>query len=154
MSGVLRTRGSDAMATLLAYWVQGFRRFHHSVTFENTLKGNASAMIGLEEGTADMVMMTRRIVPYDTYGVWRRSHRVPIEITVARGSFDVPHKAPALAVFVHRENPITGLTLKDLDGTFGAQRTGGWNGMLWDPAAARSEAEDIRTWGQLGASGD
>ena len=26
--------------------------------------------------------------------------------------------------------------------------------MLWDPGAARSEAENIRTWGQLGASGD
>jgi phosphate transport system substrate-binding protein len=154
VSGVIRIRGSDAMQQVIGLWIQGFRRFHPEVAFETTLKGNASAMIGLEEGTADIVAMTRRIVPYDTYGVWRRAHHMPIEVTVATGSFDVAHKAAALAVFVHADNPVTGLTLEQLDGIFGAQRTGGWNGMLWDVDAARDESKDIRNWGQLGAKGE
>ncbi|HEV3448251.1 MAG TPA: hypothetical protein VG099_26665, partial [Gemmataceae bacterium] len=93
VSGVLRSRGSNAMATLMKYWEEGFHRYQPDVAFEDTLKGNASAMIGLEESVADMVLMSRKIVPYDIYGVWRRSHQLPIEITVGSGSFDVPHKA-------------------------------------------------------------
>ena len=77
MSGVLRSRGSDQMATLMQQWERGFRRRHPEVSFEDTLRGNASAMIGLEESVADMVVMSRKIVPYDTYGVWRRSHKLP-----------------------------------------------------------------------------
>ena len=111
-------------------------------------------MIGLEESVADMVLMSRQIVPYDTYGVWRRSHKMPIEITVGTGSYDVPHKSFALTVFVHKDNPISRLTLQQLDGILGAQRTGGWKGMEWSPEAARSDKDDIRTWGQLGATGE
>ncbi len=111
-------------------------------------------MIGLEESIADMVVMTRQIVPYDTYGVWRRSHRMPIEVIVASGSYDVPLKAEALTVFVHADNPLSRLTLQQLDGIFGAQRTGGWKGMEWEPAVARDATQDIRTWGQLGLTGE
>jgi len=154
MSGVLRCRGSDQMATLMQYWERGFRRRHPEVSFEDTLRGNASAMIGLEESVADMVLMSRKIVPYDTYGVWRRSHKLPIEIIVGTGSFDVPQKAAALTVFVHRDNPLSRLTLQQLDGIFGAQRTGGWQAMDWSTEVARSEKDDIRTWGQLGLTGE
>jgi len=154
VSGILRSRGSDQMATLMQSWERGFRRRHPNVSFEDTFKGNASAMIGLEESVADMVLMSRKIVPYDTYGVWRRSHKLPIEIVVGTGSFDVPQKAAALTVFVHRDNPLSRLTLRQLDGIFGGQRTGGWQGMDWSTEVARSEKDDIRTWGQLGLTGE
>jgi phosphate transport system substrate-binding protein len=44
--------------------------------------------------------------------------------------------------------------MEQLDGIFGAQRTGGWRGSLWSPEAARGAHENIRTWGQLGLSGE
>jgi phosphate transport system substrate-binding protein len=141
------------MATLMRRWEEGFRTYHPEVWFQDTLKGSASAMGALDESVADMALMDRPLVPYDSYGIYRRSHMVPVEIAVATGSLDVADKAFALAVFVNEENPISRLTLKQLDGIFGAQRTGGWQGMEWSLEPARSAAEDIRTWGQLGLTG-
>jgi phosphate transport system substrate-binding protein len=110
-------------------------------------------MLGLEESVADIALMSRQIVPYDTYGVWRRSHHSPIEFEIATGSFDVPEKTPAIAVLVHRDNPLAKLTLNQLDRIFGAARTGGWQGMEWHTEISRGPDEDLRTWGQLGLTG-
>jgi phosphate transport system substrate-binding protein len=57
-------------------------------------------------------------------------------------------------VFVHKDNPLSRLTLQQLDGIFGAQRSGGWQGMEWSTDIARSDKDDIRTWGQLGLTGE
>jgi phosphate transport system substrate-binding protein len=46
----------------------------------------------------------------------------------------------ALAIFVHKDNPIEGLTLQQADAIFSSTRTCGG-------------AEDIVTWGQLGLTG-
>jgi phosphate transport system substrate-binding protein len=153
ISGVLRSWGTPQMGAVLKNWQAGFRQYHPSVAFEDNLKGSASGMIGLEEVVADLVLMGRRIVPYDTYGIWRRSHLLPMEIEVATGSFAVPRKSTALTVFVHKDNPLTKLTLQQLDGIFGAQRTGGWQNMEWVPEAGRSAKDNIRRWGQLGLTG-
>ena len=154
VSGVLRIHGSRSMRQLVDNWSAGFRHRHPSIYVDVHLRGNYSAMPALEESIADLVVMSRRIVPYDSYGIWRRGHRSPVEIVVGSGSFDVPHKAYALAVFVHQDNPIERLTLRQLDGIFGAQRTGGWRGMTWDPASARDASGNILTWGQAGATGE
>jgi phosphate transport system substrate-binding protein len=153
-SGILRSWGNQYMATLMKYWEEGFHKFQPDVYFSDNLKGSATGMLGLEELAADMAVMGRPIAPYDTYGVWRRAHLVPVEIAVATGSYNVPHKSFALTIFVHKDNPLLHLTVKQLDGIFGAQRTGGWQGMEWRPEAGRGEQENIRTWGQLGLKGD
>ena len=54
---------------------------------------------------------------------------------------------------MHRDNPIAKLTVQQLDAIFGAQRGGGWNGLSWDVTAARGPELNVRTWGQLGATG-
>jgi phosphate transport system substrate-binding protein len=66
----------------------------------------------------------------------------------------VPGWNYALAIVVHKDNPITKLTLKQLDGIFGAQRDGGYQGTTWHSEIARSADENIRAWGQLGLSGE
>lgn len=153
VAGVLRSWGSQHMARVMKCWQEGFRKYQPDVTFSDNLKGSATGMLGLEEMVADMALMGRQIVPYDTYGIWRRSHLLPVEIMVATGSYDLPQKSHALTVFVHRDNPLARLTLQQLDGIFGAQRTGGWQNMEWKPEVARSTQGDIRTWGQLGLTG-
>jgi phosphate transport system substrate-binding protein len=70
------------------------------------------------------------------------------------GSYDVPGWAPADTIVVNKENPISEITFKQLDGIFGAQRDGGWNGTAWNSAAARGPELNIRTWGQLGLAGE
>ncbi len=151
--GTLRVSGSDQIAALLKRWERGFRRYHPDVRFEEWLKGSGSGMYGLEMRTADIALMGRPINPYERYGVYERAWVYPVEIEVATGSFAIPHKSPAYTVFVHKDNPLAKLTVKQLDGVFGAERGGGWNALTWDETVAHAKADNIRTWGELGIKG-
>lgn len=153
VSGTLRSRGDDQMATLLKYWQKGFSKYHPNIHFENTLKGSDSGLYGLEMRTADIAVMGRPINPFERYGIYERSWTYPVEIEVATGSVTQPEKSGAYAILVHKDNPLSKMTLKELDGVFGAQRLGGWNALSWNEAAARPESDNIRTWGQLGVTG-
>jgi phosphate transport system substrate-binding protein len=154
VSGVIRTWGSPHMAGMLKRWEAGFQRYHPGVSFDDNLKSTAMAMAGLSEWTADLALMGRQIYTFEYYGVYRRSLMLPVEIEVATGSLDVPSKSFAVSVFVHRDNPLTQLTLQQLDAIYGAQREGGWQGMKWDRTVARGPEKNIRTWGQLGLKGE
>src|SRR5690606_22293872 len=77
-----------------------------------------------------------------------------VEIIMSTGSFNVRGWTFALGVYVHKDNPLNQLTLDQLDGIFGAQRDGGWNGLTWDTSLARGPDKNIRTWGQLGLKGE
>lgn len=153
VAGMLRIWGEGAMAAVLKKWQEGFRKYHPDIRFAADLKGSDSGIYGLEMRTADLALMGRAIYPYERYGTYERSWYFPVEIEVATGSVQAEGKSPAYAVFVHRDNPLAQLTVKQLDGIFGAQRGGGWKGLSWDLDAARSSAEDIRSWGALGVGG-
>lgn len=153
LSGVLRSRGNDQMASLMKQWESGFRKYQPNIQFADTLLGSASGMYGLEMRTADIAVMGRPINPYERYGSYERSWVYPVEIEVATGSFETPRKSPAYAILVHKDNPLAQLTVRQLDGIFGAERGGGWKALTWDVSAARASAENIRTWGELGLKG-
>ena len=154
LSGVIRSWGSDQMGSLMKLWESGFHKYQPDVYFLDTLKGTATAQFGLHEWVADLALSARKIYPYEFYGVYRRSLLYPVEIAVASGSYNVPRKSTALAVFVNRANPLRQLTMKQLDGVYGAHRTGGWQDLNWHTEVARAADEDIRTWGQLGLRGE
>ena len=154
VSGILRSWGNPHMGGLLKLWQAGFKKFHPEIAFDDFLKGTASATYGFAENVAELGLMGRQIYTFEYYGVYRRSLMLPVEIEVATGSVDVPHKSFALAVLVHRDNPLAQLTLAQLDGIFGAERTGGWQGMVWEKSAARGPEKNLRTWGQLGLTGE
>jgi phosphate transport system substrate-binding protein len=153
ISGLIRSTGNGQMGTLMKYWEEGFRKFHPEARFADSLKGSASGIYGLEMRTADIAVMGRAINPFERYGTYERSWMYPVEIQVATGSVATDGKSPALAILVHKDNPLSKLTLRQLDGIFGAQRGGGWKALSWDESAARSGAENIRTWDQLGLKG-
>lgn len=148
-AGAIRVSGNDEMSGLLRRWETGFRKLHPDARFEDRLKGTASGIYGLEMRTADLALMGRAMNPFEYYGSYERSWVFPVQLEVATGG----SRSPAYAILVHRDNPIAKLTLQQLDGIFGAQRGGGWNGLSWDESAARGSNADLRTWGQLGASG-
>jgi phosphate transport system substrate-binding protein len=154
VTGVLRSWGNPQMARLMKNWEEGFHRYQPGIFFTDNLKSTASAPFGLFENVADLALMGRQIFTYEYYGIYRRSLMLPVEVAVATGSFDVPHKTFALTVFVHRDNPLSRLTLAQLDGIFGGQRTGGWQGLAWNRDVARGPEKNLRTWGQLGLTGD
>ena len=70
------------------------------------------------------------------------------------GSLNVPGWSYAIAVYVNKDNPLGKLTLEQLDGIFGAERSGAFRGTEWRTDAARGPQQNLRTWGQLGLKGE
>jgi phosphate transport system substrate-binding protein len=151
--GTIRSSGDRHMDALMRFWEQGFQKFHPEVRFTDSLRGTASGSYGLEMRTADIAVMGRTLNPFERYGTYERSWAFPVQIEVATGSLDTEHKSPALAIFVHKDNPLAKLTVRQLDGIFGAQRGGGWQALSWVESSARTSAENIRSWGRLGIRG-
>lgn len=156
MRGTIRQWGSNYLADspLQGYLEAAFRKYHPEVTFENRLQSTFIGMAGLYTGLADLAAMGREAT-WDELQAYQRVFGVqPLEIAMASGSYDVAGWTFALAVFVHESNPLTQLTVEQLDGIFGAQRDGGWDRNAWDPARARGPEKNIRRWGELGLKGE
>jgi len=156
VSGVIRCWGNDTMVELMGYWEEGFRKFHPGISFNDNMATTAIAIPALSVGVADLGVMGREVWPIELISYLKVHGGPPVSVAVAGGTFDVENKTWALVVFVHKDNPITRLTMEQLDGIFGAERTGGWNESKsrWIPDPARGPEKNIRTWGQLGLTGE
>jgi phosphate transport system substrate-binding protein len=163
--GTIRQWGNNYIkdSPLVEVWESEFRKFQPDIHFKDNLSSSAVAFPGLIAGVADLAPMGRQALWDELKGFEREgaeggaegsSNVEIVEIVMATGSYDVRGWTFALGVFVNKDNPITELTLDQLDGIFGAQRDGGWNGLDWDTSVARGPEKNIRTWGQLGLKGD
>jgi len=155
ITGSIRLWGNNYIADsqLGAYWQAAFRRYQPQATLD--LSGLKSALIatsGLVAGVADLAA-NRHITFAELEGFERMFNYDPLEIKMARGSADTPGWMTTFCIFVHKDNPLNQLTLRQLDGIFGTARDGGWSGTTWHPEAGRSARENLRTWGQLGLTG-
>ncbi|TLZ56407.1 MAG: phosphate ABC transporter substrate-binding protein [Gammaproteobacteria bacterium] len=153
VSGTIRNFGFG-LGGLLALWEEGFRKLHPGVRFADHLPTSDAAIPALVTGVADLApdggeaTLTETLSFFETYGYQ------PTDITVATGAFDVEGRSNGIVVFVNAANPLTRLTLQQLDGIFGAERSAGMRGFQWTPSDGRGAQEDIRTWGQLGLKGE
>jgi phosphate transport system substrate-binding protein len=155
LTGTIRIRGSNYISDgfLGGYWEAAFRKYHPGVKLDYVMKTTLAAVPALTFGDGD-VGIGRKITFAEQELFERYKDRSPVEIELATGSYDVPGWQPGYGIVVHKDNPITQLTLKQLDGIFGAERLGGWEGTSWRPERARGPEENIRTWGQLGLGGE
>jgi phosphate transport system substrate-binding protein len=133
-------KGQDYILTLLRAWQDGFRRAHPGVRFDDELDGNASAIGGLYTGTADLAILDREASFIEVDAYQQGAGCDPFRIPVARGSVFTPHHAPALVVYLNPQNPLTHLSLQQLDGIFDADH--------------RLGKQSYKTWGELGLTGD
>lgn len=153
VSGVIRNHGF-AFGGLLKIWEAGFQKHHPEVTFQDTLPTSDAAFPALVTGVTDLApdggepAITELLSFFEVYGY----HAT--DITVASGTYDVEGRSPGIVVYVHPDNPLRQLTLAQLDGIFGAERNGALRGFKWDLKAARGPEQNIRTWGQLGLTGE
>ncbi|MDD3178947.1 MAG: hypothetical protein PHQ04_01205 [Opitutaceae bacterium] len=155
VAGLIRLWGSNYVVDgfLGEYWEEGFRRFHPGAKFEYRMKTTIAAVPSLVYSMGD-VGMGRKITFAELLMFQRYKDYDPIEIVIATGAYDVPGWSPGYGIVVHKDNPITGLTMQQLDGIFGSERLGGWEGTSWHPEYARGPEQNIRKWGQLGLTGE
>lgn len=155
VTGVIRMTGSNYIADshVGENWVAAFKKLQPGVTFEFNLKTPSAAVYALFLNAGD-VDPSRKMTFEDLLAYERTMNADPIEIEYATGSYDVPGWSPAFGIFVNKANPIGKLNLAQLEAIFGAERTGAWEGTSWHPDRSRTSAQNIRTWGQLGLTGE
>ncbi len=161
LTGTLRIWGNNYLKdghpteNLKNFWTEEFKKFHPDVTLEFNLPTTGIAIPSLSAGVSD-VAMSRKAVLMDLLTFEQVYHYPVTEIEAVTGSFDVYGWSPAFIIVVHKDNPLTQISLKQLDGVFGAARNGGYAGSVWHTKYpyARGPEENIRTWGQLGLTGE
>jgi len=145
VSGTIRLWGHgapvlDFMRMLVKSWEEGFARYQPGVKFEYDMYGTASAMGALYAGRGDIAILGQEIYPFEVTAFEQVKHYPPVEIEIATGSVDVRNFDFAIGVFVNKKNPLSQMTLDQIDKVF-AYHDGG-------------KAMNYETWGQLGLTGE
>ncbi len=139
-AGVIRVWGTAELRPLLERWQDGFKKNHPDARFEVRLTGSDAGLPGLYTRRADIALLGREATAAEGKAFEWIFRYKPTAIEVATGSLGAPGHSPALVVYVHRDDPLTQITLAQLDAAFGSERL-------------RGAPENIRTWGQLGLTG-
>ncbi|MBV7317566.1 PstS family phosphate ABC transporter substrate-binding protein [Shewanella sp. NIFS-20-20] len=131
VSGNLSSVGSDTLANMMTLWAEEFKHIYPNVNIQIQAAGSSTAPPALTEGTAQFGPMSRKMKPNEVEAFEKHYGYPPTAIRVA---------IDALAVFVHKDNPIKGLSIEQLDGIFSTTHKCG--------------DTNITRWGQVGLSGD
>jgi phosphate transport system substrate-binding protein len=131
VSGNISSVGSDTLANLMTLWAEEFKRLYPNVNVQIQAAGSSTAPPALTEGTSNLGPMSRLMKDKEVESFEKRHGYKPTPVAVA---------IDALAVFVHKDNPIEGLSIEQTDAIFSSTRTCGGN-------------EDITGWGQLDLPG-
>src|ERR1700730_13741466 len=126
--GEIRIWGNETMMNTLRLWELGSHEHQRGLRFVDTLPSGAAAIGALYTGVADLGLMGHHIWPVESEGFYEVYGYDPTEIIVATGAYDVGGKMPPNVIYVNKKNPLAKLTMKQVDGVFGEQRTGGWQG--------------------------
>jgi phosphate transport system substrate-binding protein len=132
VSGNLSSVGSDSMNNLMTLWGETFSRLYPNVKLQVEGKGSSTAPPALIQGTAQLGPMSRQMKPSEIDDFEKKFGYKPTEVRTAYDS---------LAIYVHRDNPLQDLTLAQADAIFSKTRKRGF-------------AKDVRTWGDLGLTGE
>jgi phosphate transport system substrate-binding protein len=157
LSGVLRIWGNNYLkdGPLGDYWREAFKKFQPGLTLEYHLPTSGIAIPALACGDADLGM-SRVATLMDLLTFEQVYHHPITQVTAVTGSYNVYGWLPAFIIVVNADNPLTKISLKQLDGVFGGARLGGYRGSVWhqEYPYSRGPEENIRTWGQLGLTGE
>ena len=132
VSGNLSSIGSDSLNNLMTLWAEKFNKLYPNVKIQIEGKGSSTAPPALIAGTAQLGPMSREMKGSEVDEFEKKHGYKP---TVVRVAVD------ALAVFVNKDNPTACLTLPKVDAAFSKSRRAGYK-------------ENVKTWGQLGLTGD
>jgi phosphate transport system substrate-binding protein len=128
VSGNLSSVGSDTLANLMTLWAEEFKREYPNVNIQIQAAGSSTAPPALTESTATLGPMSRKM---------KSKERAAFEKHFGYKPTAIPVAIDALAVYVHKDNPIKGMTIADVDAIFSSTRK------------CRGK-QDVQKWGDLG----
>ena len=131
ISGNLSTAGSDTLANLMTLWSEAFKREYPSVNMQVQAAGSATAPPALAEGTINFGPMSRPFKDNEAEAFELQHGYKPVAIRIA---------VDAVAVYVHKDNPLKSASLKELDAAFSVTRRCGGT-------------KDLVNWGDFGLDG-
>ncbi|QDP00760.1 PstS family phosphate ABC transporter substrate-binding protein [Thalassotalea sp. PS06] len=132
ISGNLSSVGSDTLANMMTFWAEEFKRNYPSVNIQIQAAGSSTAPPALTEATSNIGPMSRKMKSKEIEAFEKKFGYKPTPVRVA---------IDALAVFVHKDNPIEGLSIQQVDAIFSSNRK------------CKGE-KDIDRWDDLGLTGD
>ena len=131
VAGSVNSVGSDTLNNLMAYWSEAFRAMYPNVTVQVEGKGSSTAPPALAAGAAQIGPMSRMMKASEMEDFEKKRGFKPTAVAVA---------VDCLAVYVHKDNPVPGLSLPQIDAIFSSTR--------------KLNHPEIAKWGQLGLSGE
>jgi phosphate transport system substrate-binding protein len=146
--GSLKTVGSDTMNSMVGLWTEEFKKMYPGVKPEVDGKGSSNAIPALTNGQASFGPMSREPKKSEIADF---KAKFGYEPTILGTSIDM------LAVYVHKDNPVAGMSLPELDAIFSSTRKMGekrradkWSAFIKSgPIISRS----IACYGRNAASG-
>src|SRR5689334_9745525 len=109
VSGNFNSVGSDTLNNLMTLWAEGFRKQYPNVRIQIEGKGSSTAPPALIAGTAQLGPMSRVMKSTEIDDFEKKYGYAPTPIRVA---------VDALAVYVNKDNPLTKLSLQQVDAIF------------------------------------
>ena len=131
VTGNLSSVGSDTLANLMALWTEEFTHLYPNVNVQVQAAGSSTAPPALTEGTSNFGPMSRKMKDKELQAFEKKFGYKPTPIAVA---------IDALAVYVHKDNPIKGLTIPQVDAIFSSTRK-------------CKGKKNITKWGDVGLKG-
>ncbi len=131
VTGNLNSIGSDTLNNMMTLWAEAFKTIYPNVNIQIEGKGSSTAPAALIEGTAQLGPMSRAMKSKEKDEFEKKYGYKPTEVGVA---------IDALAVFTHKDNPLKGLTLQQVDSVFSS--------------TYKSGGQPIKKWGEVGLTGD
>ncbi len=102
---VIQNSGSDTMVNLAQAWAEEYAVLEPAVSVEVSGGGSGTGIAALINGTVDIANCSRKVEPQETSKARANTGKEPVEYLVG---YD------ALAIFVHKDNPLDAITLGQL----------------------------------------
>lgn len=131
VSGNISSVGSDTLANLMTLWAEEFKRQYPNINIQIQAAGSSTAPPALTEGTSNLGPMSRKM---------KSRELAAFEKKYGYKATAIPVAIDALAVYVHKDNPIKGMTIPQVDAIFSVNRKCGYK-------------SNITRWGDVGLTG-
>ena len=102
---VIQNKGSDTMVNVAQVWAEEYRKVAPDVEVEVSGGGSGVGIAALMKGAVDIANASRDLKPSEAEQAQKNTGKKPVGFTVG---YD------ALAVYVHKDNPLSEITLEQL----------------------------------------